>query len=938
MASKEIYFLNQVSNQKYNKDFAVSMVQLQNTVKSLSKYLIVMQQGIDDLNRDLVEVVRDLIEELIVIFNGGDLSALDFEWGDLYYVLKAIGAFFGFPSWSSGSAWTPAQMAQNFFDNFLSDFLEGISASFEELKHAFQGTYSGSDTALGVIQGIVNGLKGGLTGLIDFSRIPQLSLSQLTNQPGPNLLSGFGDFADAATMDSGGNWTWDASVGGGSARCDLNGSRKVLTSELVAVSEGQPLTISGLARKQSAVGSGNVAQLIVVPYIGDTAQAEVVIGGIGSGTNTTGTTVTGSWTVPVNVNGVRVRITGEAAGTSGQAWWDDVTLRKTATSLPQQWVNGLTTALDNLGDDISDALAWIKDLVEKLTGQARATIEDAIADALTFGDQLKTILTGGSVGSPLPNLPNLVQLGQSQITGLTSALNTVNQWLLNIVNGVIQAISKVPVFGGDLADRLEEMIGKVTEVKETADDGSIKSTNVGSQVEYVQQLVNVRSGAPFWETGPDPTGTVSFPWFLFNFPPHSVSMSGSGSPNLSIPPSSGSHTHSLTGAVGAASTGTAHTHSDNFAIPSGGAHGHTINGTISVSVSGSVSHKIDYCTVNPTSAPWALVRFGSTGPHKILGFLVRYTSAIDQMVCDIYRQEPDGSSTYIMSTADYADLLSSTFEFVLVTLPEDLQVQLGENYEVQFRIIGSGSAEVAAVEFYGASIPTFRPKAAGSWRDPGSDPTPASISIATRDAMYTTRCPFVSIGIDVGQATVLIPRTIFDDFNRSSLGYNWYSSGQIGIASNRVQHSGGFFDFGTAYMINARSLAGDRSYMECKMTSGSGEQLVGAGMHLSKSGQGLWITLEAGTLKIDTGTPSSRTNRVTLSGVESGRIKTVYEPSDKTYRVYKDGGETPITSFADTSDFVVRGNGRRFAGCIVYKGVGGNTGSVDDIIAEDIFL
>lgn len=316
-----------------------------------------------------------------------------------------------------------------------------IIASFDGLRDAFEGTYVGNDPDLNVIQNIVKTLRNGLTGLIDWSRIPQLSLSQLTSDPGPNLLTGFGDFADADTMDSGGNWTWDASVGGGSARCDLNGSRKVLTSELVAVSEGQSLTVSGLARKQSAVGSGNVAQLVVVPFVGDTAQAEVVIGGIGSGTNTTGTTVTGSWTVPVNVNGVRVRITSEAAGTSGQAWWDDVTLRKTATSLPQQWVNGLTTALDNLGDDISDALAWIKDLIEKLTGQARSTLTDALNDTATFATQLQTLLSGGTVGSPLPNLTGLIQLGQSQITGLPSVLSDLSGGISSLESQIADAMS-----------------------------------------------------------------------------------------------------------------------------------------------------------------------------------------------------------------------------------------------------------------------------------------------------------------------------------------------------------------------------------------------------------------------------------------------------------------------------------------------------------------
>ncbi|WP_123931694.1 hypothetical protein [Gordonia oryzae] len=302
----------------------------------------------------------------------------------------------------------------------------------------FSPHYTGTDPALTAIQTIVSALRGGLTGLIDWSRIPQMPVGAITNAPGPNLLSGFGDFATAETMDGGGNPVWDATVGGGSSRFTLDGQRHVLTSELVAVAEGQPLTVSGLARKQSAAGSGNVAQLVVMPFAGVAAQAEVVVGGITAGTDMTGTTVSGPWTVPAGVDGVRVRVTGEAAGTSGQVWWDDVTLRKVATSLPPSFISGLEGALSQLGADVNAALGWIKSLIEKITGQARASIEDAIADALAFGAQLKTILGGGTVGSPLPNLTGAV-VGSLQ-TMLTQIGDLFAGAAVTPVNGIVQGI------------------------------------------------------------------------------------------------------------------------------------------------------------------------------------------------------------------------------------------------------------------------------------------------------------------------------------------------------------------------------------------------------------------------------------------------------------------------------------------------------------------
>lgn len=417
--------------------------------------------------------------------------------------------------------WIASQTA-NWLDDF-NDWTLGIGANFADLKAAFDGTYTGTDPALGTIQTIVSALRGGLTGLIDWSRIPQLSLSQLTNQPGPNLLSGFGDFASEDTMDGGGDWTWDGTVGGGSARATGSGARKVLTSELVAVSEGQQMTAAGKVRWSGASGSGAAMQLIVMPFVGDTAQAEVVISNITSPpASSSGTFValSGSYTPATGVTGVRVRITAEAALTAGTVWWDDVTLRKVATSLPQQFISGLEGALSQLGADVSAALGWIKDLIQRITGRARTTLEDALTDAATFATQLRTLLLGGSVPSPLPNLTSLVQLGQSQITNLvsdlggkasTAAIDTLNTFIQNLVNAILQALRGVPVVGGTLADIIADLGG----VKDTADTaqqqiatgagGQLISAGVLDGVQY--QLTIFTANGTFTPPTP-PTGYV----------------------------------------------------------------------------------------------------------------------------------------------------------------------------------------------------------------------------------------------------------------------------------------------------------------------------------------------------------------------------------------------------------------------------------------------
>lgn len=486
--------------------------------------------------------LREFVTALLASLKNGDPSPI-LEW-----LTESAGDWVGdFPDWALG-----------------------IGANFVDLLTAFQGTYTGADPALGTIQTIVQALRGGLTGLIDWSRIPQLSLSQLTNQPGPNLLTGFGDFADEDTMDGGGDWTWDGTVGGGSARTTGSGARKVLTSELVAVSEGQQMTAAGKVQWAAAAGTGAAMQLIVMPFVGDAAQTEVVISNITSPpASSSGNFValSGSYTPAAGVTGVRVRITAEAALTAGTVWWDDVTLRKVATSLPQQFISGLTDALGDLG-------GWIKDLIEKLTGQARSSIEDAINDALTFGNQLKTILSGGSVGSPLPNLAGavvgslqtmLTQIGDlfagAAVTPINAIVQGVKDWIASLTgwksatttksDNIIDAITKAANGNGVGSNPLTSLFNAVFGVKSTADTAQAGVVDLREQLQAVsvtQQWVSLSTN-----------DIASFPRVLLGL--------GVGGTD-----SGGAHTHGTTSAT-VSSTPSSHSHTANSA----GSHSHSVD-------------------------------------------------------------------------------------------------------------------------------------------------------------------------------------------------------------------------------------------------------------------------------------------------------------------------------------------------------------------------
>lgn len=306
------------------------------------------------------------------------------------------------------------------------------------LLAAFKGTYAGADSALLAIKS----LAPMWSGLIDPSRIPQLSLSQLTAQPGPNLLTGFGDFADGDTMDGGGVWTWDGAVGhtsAGSARTVGDGTRHVLTSELVAVAEGQALECSGRVRWSGATGAGSVAQLVVIPYIGGVAQPEIVVDDVVDPAASSGgvfVALSGAPVVAVDVTHFRVRITVEAALTAGTVWWDDVVLRKTATSIAQQWITGLPDALTDLWQNLDALVSFALD------GLGVTPIGSVWDKILDLGDELGDLL--GSTETNAANISDLIAgllanpaallgaLPQAKITNLVTDLGTLNTMLAQL--------------------------------------------------------------------------------------------------------------------------------------------------------------------------------------------------------------------------------------------------------------------------------------------------------------------------------------------------------------------------------------------------------------------------------------------------------------------------------------------------------------------------
>lgn len=294
--SREVWFLRQVEKQQYSNDFVQNISQLNNTMASVSKYLISMQQGIDDLDRDIFEVIGDFIEEVIILFGGGDTGDTGFQWGDLKYIFQAIGRLFGLNSGTGSQRASADVMAGNLFSEFLSpldDFQDAISSVVDG---AVGGILGGFSDIVSAIFGIVNNdYVSDLDVINDHSRTigeMRAELDQLTIHGMARVLTGDGffyatpgtvraDLVMIAAGGAGGTGAWNlisgsrsggsGGGGGGENHFVIHGSALFdpVTGmpRAIPYSCGAPST-GGAGNESSGQGGGNTTFDEIVVYGG----------------------------------------------------------------------------------------------------------------------------------------------------------------------------------------------------------------------------------------------------------------------------------------------------------------------------------------------------------------------------------------------------------------------------------------------------------------------------------------------------------------------------------------------------------------------------------------------------------------------------------------------------------------------------------------------
>ena len=128
--STESRALKSIRNDSYNKDMAKNLIQLNHNTEYMAQYMRKLQKGVDEAGANTIEQVQNFVADMLVLFGGGSMTAIDF--GDLKYIFQAIGALFGFTN-PDGSVKIPPNLieaAWNFFSSYIlpnGDFTEVIN-------------------------------------------------------------------------------------------------------------------------------------------------------------------------------------------------------------------------------------------------------------------------------------------------------------------------------------------------------------------------------------------------------------------------------------------------------------------------------------------------------------------------------------------------------------------------------------------------------------------------------------------------------------------------------------------------------------------------------------------------------------------------------------------------------------------------------------------
>jgi len=284
----------------------------------------------------------------------------------------------------------------------------------------------------------------------------------------------------------------------GCLRIELDGQNHERIGELIPVGKGWELSVSSGVRRESVTAAAGALRVELQPYMlaGDVATpvgARVVVASVASpaGSSAGWETISGTWTVPSDgsVNRVAVIPRATSAATAGVVKFDNTTMVATQ-AIPQNFIKDLLADLESL-------MNWIGTVVDTLLTRLGLPPTGSLLDRIhDLGDEIQLMQERGEdalegladklgltdwtahLAQLLSNPGALLgQLGMGQTTGLSSAINEMNQvrdllagLVVTPINSTVQAIK----------DALSGQAGKLSRL---TGDGKLDKTNVlGLQV------------------------------------------------------------------------------------------------------------------------------------------------------------------------------------------------------------------------------------------------------------------------------------------------------------------------------------------------------------------------------------------------------------------------------------------------------------------------
>lgn len=411
--SKESRALASITADSYDyRDQAKLLSKLTGDVEYLAQYSRQMQKGIDAANQNFIQQIGDFINEIITVIGGGGNTGFDF--GDLRYVLQAIGSLFGFDEATGIASVLPINLfsaAWHFFstyilpidnfgewaDNFIDQIFATLLDIFGEIPLLGQALQQFAVWITGIrdLVSAFNDLIGSWT--VPFVEWLEETVAWLDTTVGGWLSETvtwisetfFGWTEPIAT------WIWDS------------------VSWLATILAGwtQPVvdTIVDAVNWVLEIFSGWTESL--------TTWITNSLTGL--------TTVFGDWSVAI---ADWVRNTLDWLETTFTTWTEPI-----AT-----WVTSSVTWLtETFAAWTAPIATWITDSVTWLTEAFAAWTEPIATWVNSSVDWLMGLFDGG-----------LGTLAQSMVTGLTDSFANVNNWVQDVIDAVIGALTGIPIIGG----------------------------------------------------------------------------------------------------------------------------------------------------------------------------------------------------------------------------------------------------------------------------------------------------------------------------------------------------------------------------------------------------------------------------------------------------------------------------------------------------------